>query len=75
MVEALRDAVGPDQRNLRRRLRELADEFVLLQRNVARKPEPRLGRTAVSRRAVPACCNSGMSQRCSRRGRLRPGFS
>ena len=43
MVEALRDPVGPDQRNLCRRLRDLADVFVLFERNVARKLEPRLG--------------------------------
>ena len=64
VVEALADAVGPDQRHLGRLLRHACRRMVFLEWHVARELEPRLGRPAMRR---PRCrvMQSGMSQRCS----------
>ena len=47
VVEALRDAIRPDQRDLGRGLRDLGDEFIFLERHVAAEPQPLLGGPAM----------------------------
>ena len=52
VVEALRDAIRPDQRHLGRGLGDLGDELIFLERDVAGEPQPLLGRAGG---ATPPC--------------------
>ena len=60
MVEALADAVRPDQRHLRRRLRDAGDELVFLERHVALELQPRLRRPAMRDRGAASLCNRNL---------------